>query len=69
MIRILVADDHLVFRKGLKQILMELPVKVEVDEAGDGNEVLSKVWENNYDAVLMDISFSPSGSIPRRKQP
>jgi two-component system invasion response regulator UvrY len=68
MIKVLIADDHLVFRKGLGQILLEMSMKVEVDEAADGNEVLEKVWENNYDVVLMDISMPSCNGIDVMKQ-
>jgi len=57
MIKILVADDHTVVRKGLKQILSETPDIVVADEASNGQEVLDKVWENEYDVVLLDIAM------------
>ncbi len=43
MIRILIADDHPVVRRGLKQTIAEIPDAVTVDEATDGMEALSKV--------------------------
>ncbi len=57
MTRVLVADDHAVVREGLKQVLAEIPGKVVTDEASNGQEVLDKVWKNNYDVVVLDISM------------
>jgi DNA-binding NarL/FixJ family response regulator len=57
MTKILIADDHEIFRKGVKDLLKEMPYKVVVDEAGDGHEVIEKMWRYDYDAVLLDISM------------
>ncbi len=57
MIKILIVDDHAVVRAGIKQILSETPDMIVADEASNGQEVLNKVSENNYDVVLLDISM------------
>jgi len=57
MINILIADDHTIVRKGLKQILAETPDMVVADEASNGQEVLEKVRKSNFDVVLLDISM------------
>jgi len=57
MIRILIADDHTIVRKGLKQIIAETSDMVVADEAKNGQEVLEKVWKNRYDVVVLDISM------------
>jgi two-component system, NarL family, invasion response regulator UvrY len=57
MIRILVADDHAVVREGIKTILAGQESMVVEDEAGNGQEVLSKVTKKKYDLVLLDISM------------
>jgi two-component system invasion response regulator UvrY len=57
MIRVLIADDHPIVREGLKQILSETDDILVVDEAANGQEVLSLAWNNNYDVVLLDISM------------
>ena len=57
MMKILIADDHAIVREGIKQILAEIPDNVTTDEAINGQEVLQKVWNNNYDLILLDISM------------
>ena len=55
--KILVADDHLVVRKGLIQIIKEMPEVTEVDEAEDGSEVILKIESKDYDLLVLDISM------------
>jgi len=57
MIKLLIADDHTVVREGLKQIVSDTSNIVVADEASNGQEVLDKVWKNDYDVVLLDISM------------
>lgn len=57
MIRVLIADDHAIVRKGLFQILRDAPDGFEVDEASSGNEVLDKIEKNNYDVIVLDITM------------
>ena len=52
MLRILIADDHPLVRRGLKQIIAETPDMVVADEAADGREALSKAATGDYDVVL-----------------
>jgi DNA-binding NarL/FixJ family response regulator len=55
MVRLLIADDHAVVRRGLRQILDETP-DIEVgDEATNGFEVLEKVRTRKCDALVLDI--------------
>lgn len=62
MIRILIADDHKIFRKGLRQTIEDNPDMTVADEAANGNEVLSLMRKNFYDVVMLDVSMpGPSG--------
>ncbi len=68
MIRILIADDHRIVREGLKQILAETPDMIVMDEASNGQEVLGKIWENDFDVVLLDISMPGRSGLDILKQ-
>ena len=68
MIKILVADDHPVVRKGLKQIITDSPGMVVAGEASDGQEVLDQVRRNDYDVVLLDISMPGRSGLDILKQ-
>ncbi|MEK6680327.1 MAG: response regulator transcription factor [Nitrospirota bacterium] len=68
MIKILIADDHAIVRKGLKQILADAPDIASIDEAGSGQEALKKVRENNYNVVLLDISMPGMSGVDVLKQ-
>lgn len=57
MARILIADDHAIIREGLKQILARTPDIVVGAEASNGAEVLARVRESEFHAVLMDLSM------------
>ncbi|TFG89075.1 MAG: response regulator transcription factor [Candidatus Atribacteria bacterium] len=68
MIKILIADDHTMFREGLKHILAEYPDVVVTDEANNGQEVLDKIWKNDYDMVLLDITMPGMTGLEALKQ-
>jgi two-component system, NarL family, invasion response regulator UvrY len=55
--KILIADDHAIFREGLRQVIAKSADMMVADEAADGTEVLRMVRENDYDIVLLDISM------------
>ena len=57
MIRVLIADDHVVVRRGLRQILEEADDIKLMGEAGTGREVLQALRENWYDVLVLDISM------------
>ena len=57
MIKILIADDHPVVLKGIKDIISATHDITVADEVGDGLEAVEKVRKNHYDVVLLDISM------------
>ena len=57
MLRFIMADDHPVVLKGLKEIISESFDKAIIDETTTGYELLRKVQNNQYDLVLLDISL------------
>ncbi len=56
-IRLLLADDHPVVRKGILSCLMRQPGLEVVGEAGDGDEALAKARQLAPDLVLMDVDM------------
>lgn len=62
-IRVLIADDHAVVRRGLRQILQEDERIHIVDEASTGREALSMARAHHYDIILLDISMPDGGGL------
>lgn len=61
MIKVLVADDHAIVRRGLRQILAETPDVMVGGEAATAQEVLRLVHDERWSVVILDISL-PGGS-------
>ena len=55
--RVLVADDHAIFREGIKQVIGRSVDMEVVDEAANGLETLNKVRDNDYDVVILDVAM------------
>ena len=68
MIKVLIADDHTLVRKGLKQLLLDTKDIEKVDEARDGKETINKINKKDYDLVLLDISLPGRSGIDVLKQ-
>ena len=62
-VKILIADDHPLFRQGLKNTFSETPDIEVVDEAENGNDVLKKVRQHDLNMVLLDISMPGKGGL------
>lgn len=56
-IRVVVADDHDLFREGLRQLLETIPSVQIVGEASDGQEAIRLVADAQPDVILMDINM------------
>jgi len=56
-IRILLVDDHILFRKGIANLIASQDDLEVVGEAGDGREALKKARELMPDLILMDIAL------------
>ena len=55
--RVVLADDHALFRSGVKRILEEMPGVEVIGEAADGLELLAFLKEVTPDLVILDISM------------
>ncbi|WP_336491586.1 response regulator transcription factor [Methylobacterium nigriterrae] len=63
MIRVWIADDHTIFREGLKQILVEQPDFAIVGEATNGDDLIHRLAEAPCDVVLLDLSMPGRSGI------
>src|SRR6266487_5042522 len=68
MIRILIADDHAIVRKGLKQLLLEEYTSAIVEEAGDAEELVKKALAKEWDVVICDLSMPGRSGLDALKQ-
>lgn len=57
IISVVIADDHVIFRKGLVTILNEIPTLKVIGETSNGNELLDLLKTKSVDIVLMDIKM------------
>jgi two-component system, NarL family, invasion response regulator UvrY len=63
MIRILIADDHAIVRKGLKQIVGEHPDMIVAGEAASGQEALELARAQEFDVAIVDIAMPGRGGL------
>jgi two-component system, NarL family, invasion response regulator UvrY len=63
MKRILVADDHAVVRKGLRETLEEELGDLQFGEAANNQEVLDKVWQEKWDLVMLDLNMEQRSGL------
>lgn len=68
MLRILVADDHEVVRKGLVKVLAESLQPIEIHEASDGQEAVNKVRKGEYDLVVLDLKMPVKSGLDALKE-
>ena len=57
MIKVLIADDHAILRRGLKEILVRELDQVTCGEAEDAQQALTEVQSHSWDLVILDISM------------
>jgi DNA-binding NarL/FixJ family response regulator len=66
--KILIADDHTVFREGLKCIFAEAADIAEIGEASNAQQLLERVAEKRWDMVLLDISMPGKSGLEVLKE-
>ncbi|MDP8956725.1 MAG: response regulator transcription factor [Actinomycetota bacterium] len=67
-LRILIVDDHALFRRGLQMVLKQEPDIDVVGEAGDGHEAVEKAQELMPDVILMDVRMPRRSGIEATEQ-
>jgi two-component system invasion response regulator UvrY len=68
MIRVLIADDHVIVRRGLRQILAETSDIAVTGEAETGLEAIKIAREDAFEVMLLDISLPDKNGIEVLKQ-
>jgi two-component system, NarL family, invasion response regulator UvrY len=61
--KILIADDHTIVRRGLKQLLLEEYPFAVIEEVGDAEELIKKVILQKWDILISDISMPGRSGI------
>lgn len=62
-IRVLLADDHALFRRGMAELLAESPEVEVIGEASDGREAVDLAQELAPDVILMDVHMPTAGGV------
>lgn len=66
--KVLVADDHAIVRKGLKQILLDEYPFGEIEECANTEELLQKAIGGNWDVIISDISMPGRSGLEALQQ-
>lgn len=68
MLKILIADDHSVVRKGLRQILLEGFPTATIEEVADAEDMIKKVIQSEWDVVISDLSMPGRSGLEALQQ-
>ncbi len=64
-IKVLLVDDHALFRDGMRYVLQQLADEVEIVDTGNFTEALRLIKENpNFDLALLDLNMPDSDGVP-----
>lgn len=66
--RILLTDDHAVVRQGLRRILADEFKSAVFAETSNAHEALARIWKEEWDVVILDISMPGRGGLEVLKE-
>jgi two-component system, NarL family, invasion response regulator UvrY len=66
--RILIADDHAIVRRGLREILLDEYPSSHIGDASDAEELLKRVFEEEWDLIISDVSMPGRSGLDALKQ-
>jgi two-component system, NarL family, invasion response regulator UvrY len=66
--KILIADDHAIVRRGLREILLDEYPSAVIAEAPDAEELLKKIFQDKWDLVISDLNMPGRGGLDALKQ-
>ncbi len=67
-LKIIIADDHAILRKGLKQIILEEFTNAQIREASTTEDALKNIRKEKFDLAISDISMPGRSGIDLLKQ-
>jgi DNA-binding NarL/FixJ family response regulator len=62
-LRILIADDHEIVRRGLKQIIQEEYTNAHIEEATDTDSLVTKALNGSWDVIVTDLAMPGGGGL------
>ncbi len=68
MIRVLITDDHPIFRKGIKLVLSEAEDIQVAGEAASGHEALALLRKESYDVITLDVTMEGKDGLETLKE-
>jgi len=68
MLSILIADDHAIVRRGLKDILLDAFPSAVITEVSDAESLIQKVVKEKYDIVITDLSMPGRSGLDALQQ-
>ncbi len=68
MIKVLIADDHAIVRRGLKQLLLEEYPSAIIEETADAENLVSKAIQGEWDLVICDLSMPGRSGLDALRQ-
>jgi two-component system invasion response regulator UvrY len=68
MLRILIADDHAIVRRGLKDILLDAFPSAAITEVSDAEGLMQKITTDQYDVVITDLSMPGRSGLEALQQ-
>lgn len=68
ILKIIIVDDHAIFRKGLKQIIIEEFLNAEITEVSSAEEAMKKIRQQAFDLVISDVTMPGRTGIDLLKQ-
>lgn len=63
MIRILIADDHAIVRRGIRQLLAEVPEITQIGEAQNAQEVSTLLRTQRWELVMLDLALPDKNGL------
>jgi two-component system invasion response regulator UvrY len=66
--RILIADDHAIVRKGIRQLLAEEYPSAMIEEVGDSESLIARTNTENWDVVICDLDMPGRSGLDAMQQ-